>query len=89
MPCLVQHFVHCLVQLQRPQQHVVLVRVLAARFRVPDGASMLPALLRELDAAGVAMTSVEVRRPSLDDVFLAKTGHHLEPEEATAADEPE
>jgi ABC-2 type transport system ATP-binding protein len=27
----------------------------AARFRVPDGASVLPGLLRELDAAGVAM----------------------------------
>jgi ABC-2 type transport system ATP-binding protein len=49
----------------------------SARFRVPDGASMLPGLLRELDAAGVAMTSVEVRRPSLDDVFLALTGRTL------------
>jgi ABC-2 type transport system ATP-binding protein len=48
-----------------------------ARFRVPDGASVLPALLRELDAAGIAMTSVEVRRPSLDDVFLTLTGRTL------------
>ena len=49
----------------------------SARFRVPDGASVLPGLLRELDAAGVAMTSVEVRRPSLDDVFLTLTGRTL------------
>ena len=48
-----------------------------ARFRVPDGARVLPGLLRELDAAGIAMTSVEVRRPSLDDVFLALTGRTL------------
>jgi ABC-2 type transport system ATP-binding protein len=48
-----------------------------ARFRVPDGASVLPGLLRELDAAGIAMTSVEVRRPSLDDVFLTLTGRTL------------
>jgi ABC-2 type transport system ATP-binding protein len=47
------------------------------RFRVPDGASVLPGLLRELDAAGIAMTSVEVRRPSLDDVFLSLTGRTL------------
>lgn len=47
------------------------------RFRVPDGATTLPVLLRELDAAGVAMTSVEVRRPSLDDVFLTVTGRSL------------
>jgi ABC-2 type transport system ATP-binding protein len=47
------------------------------RFRVPDGASVLPTLLRELDAAGVATTSFEVRRPSLDDVFLTMTGRSL------------
>jgi ABC-2 type transport system ATP-binding protein len=48
-----------------------------ARFRLEDGASALPGLLRELDAAGIAMTSVEVRRPSLDDVFLTLTGRTL------------
>ena len=49
----------------------------SARFRVPDGAAVLPGLLRELDGAGIAMTSVEVRRPSLDDVFLTLTGRTL------------
>jgi len=44
---------------------------------VPDGASVLPTLLGELNTAGVAMTSVEVRRPSLDDVFLTMTGRSL------------
>ncbi len=47
------------------------------RFRVPDGASVLPGLLRELTSADVGMTSVEVRRPSLDDVFLTMTGRSL------------
>ncbi len=47
------------------------------RFRAADGAGALPGLLRDLDAAGVAMTSVEVRRPSLDDVFLTLTGRTL------------
>jgi ABC-2 type transport system ATP-binding protein len=47
------------------------------RFRVPEGAGVLPGLLRELDAGGIALTSVEVRRPSLDDVFLTLTGHSL------------
>jgi ABC-2 type transport system ATP-binding protein len=47
------------------------------RFQVPDGASALPVLLRamvehDLDAAGV-----EVRRPTLDDVFLTMTGRSL------------
>jgi len=47
------------------------------RFRTPDGARALPGLLRELDAGALAMTSVEVRRPSLDDVFLTLTGRTL------------
>jgi ABC-2 type transport system ATP-binding protein len=65
------------------------------RFRVPDGAGALPALLRGMDAAGVAPASVEVRRPSLDDVFLTLTGRTLRDAEdattgpaAAAATEP-
>jgi len=58
------------------------------RFRVPDGASVLPTLLRELDAAGIAMNSVEVRRPSLDDVFLTVTGRSLRDAESSATPEP-
>ncbi len=58
------------------------------RFRVPDGAIALPTLLRELDAAGIAMTSVEVRRPSLDDVFFAVTGRSLRDAEASTTPEP-
>ena len=54
----------------------------AVRFRVPDGAAALPALLRALDGAGVTPTSVEVRRPSLDDVFLSLTGRSLRDEPA-------
>jgi ABC-2 type transport system ATP-binding protein len=54
------------------------------RFRVPDGAAALPGLLRALDVAGVTPTSVEVRRPSLDDVFLSLTGRSLRDEPADA-----
>jgi ABC-2 type transport system ATP-binding protein len=45
--------------------------------RVQDGGSAMPALLRALDAAGVALDSIEVRRPTLDDVFLTMTGRSL------------
>jgi len=40
----------------------------------PHGAALLPVALRRLDSRGVAVTAAEVRRPSLDDVFLALTG---------------
>jgi len=47
------------------------------RFRVPRGDTALPELLRALDAAQIPMTSVQVHRPSLDDVFLTLTGRTL------------
>jgi len=40
----------------------------------PDGATTLRAVLGLLDHAGVAVHDIGVRRPSLDDVFLALTG---------------
>ncbi len=51
----------------------------------------VPALLHDLAAAGVPVRSVEVARPTLDDVFLALTGRSLReggaaPEAAHAAD---
>ncbi|MFD9940340.1 hypothetical protein ACFWYW_13760 [Nonomuraea sp. NPDC059023] len=36
--------------------------------------SVLPGLLRDLDAAGVPITGLALRRPTLDDAFLALTG---------------
>jgi ABC-2 type transport system ATP-binding protein len=38
----------------------------------------LVAAVRALDAAGVAVQGMTMRRPSLDDVFLAVTGHAAE-----------
>ena len=45
--------------------------------RLQDGGHALPELLRALDSAGVQLASVEVRRPTLDDVFLTMTGRSL------------
>ncbi|MEQ4301155.1 ATP-binding cassette domain-containing protein [Plantactinospora sp. B6F1] len=47
------------------------------RLYVNDGAREMPQILRVLDAAGVALSSIELHRPSLDDVFLTKTGRSL------------
>ena len=42
----------------------------------PDG--NLAEIVRTLDNAGVHITHLQVHEPTLDDVFLAKTGRHLE-----------
>jgi ABC-2 type transport system ATP-binding protein len=53
--------------------------------RLPGGASALPAVVRALDEAGVAAAALDLALPTLDDVFVAKTGRHLETE---GAEEP-
>jgi ABC-2 type transport system ATP-binding protein len=47
------------------------------RLFVDDGAVAIPQILRALDAAGVPLGTIELHRPSLDDVFLTKTGRSL------------
>ena len=47
------------------------------RLVVEDGAVAIPQILRSVDAAAVPLTSIELHRPSLDDVFLARTGRSL------------
>jgi ABC-2 type transport system ATP-binding protein len=45
---------------------------------VADGSRILPAAVRDLDAAGVHLDDLALRRPTLDDVFLTLTGHAAE-----------
>ncbi|MFC3995690.1 ATP-binding cassette domain-containing protein [Nocardiopsis sediminis] len=47
------------------------------RLRVRHGDAVLPELLRALDTAGVDLLTVQVQRPTLDDVFLTLTGRSL------------
>ena len=50
-------------------------RDLAVRLR--DGVGLAD-VIRVMDADGVVVDDVELRAPTLDDVFLAKTGRTLE-----------
>jgi ABC-2 type transport system ATP-binding protein len=47
------------------------------RLYVEDGATAIPHVLRALDSGAITLNSIELHRPSLDDVFLAKTGRSL------------
>jgi ABC-2 type transport system ATP-binding protein len=44
---------------------------------VDRGDERAPALMRALDGASIAVASMQVARPTLDDVFLTLTGHSL------------
>jgi ABC-2 type transport system ATP-binding protein len=52
------------------------------RLYVDHGETAVPHLLRSLDAAGFAPTSIALHKPSLDDVFLRQTGRSLREEAA-------
>ncbi|MFI5998778.1 ATP-binding cassette domain-containing protein [Streptomyces sp. NPDC051362] len=47
------------------------------RFRVPHAHAALPDLVRALDAAQIPAESLQVNRPTLDDVFFLLTGRTL------------
>ena len=49
---------------------------------VHQGASDLMSAVRRLDELGIVPSDLSLRRPSLDDVFLALTGRGATPEEA-------
>jgi ABC-2 type transport system ATP-binding protein len=75
---------------QLPGAHEVSTMDSEVRFRVPRGDTALPELLRAYDSAGIPMTSIQVHRPTLDDVFLTLTGRTLrdaEEEPTAPADE--
>ena len=52
---------------------------------VPNASAAIPALLRRLGGDGLQITSLQMRQPSLDDVFLKYTGRHIREE---AAEQP-
>jgi ABC-2 type transport system ATP-binding protein len=47
------------------------------RLYVHDGGTALPQILRLLDAEGIAVRSIQLSEPTLDDVFLRQTGRSL------------
>jgi ABC-2 type transport system ATP-binding protein len=58
--------------------------------RLASGATGLAEIVRALDAEGLEIENLQLHQPTLDDVFLAKTGRSLEGAAAEeAAPEPE
>ena len=50
----------------------------ALRARTDAGARVVPQVFAALDAAGIAVVSATVARPSLDDVYLRHAGRAFE-----------
>jgi ABC-2 type transport system ATP-binding protein len=46
--------------------------------RLDERSAELADVVRALDAEGIAIRDMEIHAPTLDDVFLAKTGRRLE-----------
>ncbi|GAA1481555.1 ATP-binding cassette domain-containing protein [Gordonia sinesedis] len=51
--------------------------------RVQRAGRAVPGLIRDLDSGGISLDSIEIIRPTLDDVFLSLTGRSLRDAEAS------
>jgi ABC-2 type transport system ATP-binding protein len=61
----------------------------AAAVRLAGGDGQLADVVRALDSEDLHVQHLQLHAPTLDDVFLAKTGHSLEGSEDEPAPEPE
>ena len=52
--------------------------------RVENGGRALPRIISALEGAGIAVASVSLSRPSLDDVYLHFTGRDFDAEDRAA-----
>ncbi|MEU0273862.1 ATP-binding cassette domain-containing protein [Streptomyces sp. NPDC006307] len=68
---------HALVEQAAGAQTQIEGDVITAPVNDPE---LMPAVVRRLDGAGIAVGELTLRRSSLDEVFLALTGHRAEPE---------
>ncbi len=57
--------------------HEINTEATTVNLRVVQGNAILPEFLKCLDEAGMKVLTAEVKRPTLDDVFLALTGRSL------------
>jgi ABC-2 type transport system ATP-binding protein len=55
---------------------------------IAGGATEIAPVVRALDEAGLLVASLELVQPTLDDVFVDKTGRHLEGADQAAAPAP-
>jgi ABC-2 type transport system ATP-binding protein len=58
----------------------VLVEDLRVSAPVSGGSTVLVDAIRALDSRAVAVSDLQLRRPTLDDVFMTLTGHAAEDE---------
>lgn len=49
---------------------------------VPDGKAAVAPIVLALDESSIPVAEITLARPTLDDVFLQKTGHHMDAEQA-------
>ena len=59
----------------------------SAAVYIPDGSAAVAQIVRLLDEAQVAVASITLAQPTLDDVFLRATGHYLQVDEGGAGEE--
>jgi ABC-2 type transport system ATP-binding protein len=71
---------------QQPYVRELVTEDHKVRLYVDDADTTMPEIIRLLDKEGIGVRSITLSEPSLDDVFLRKTGRSLDDAEDVAAD---
>jgi ABC-2 type transport system ATP-binding protein len=71
-----------------PAHHEIGIDGSTVKVRVQKGTAVLPEYLMALASSSINVSSAEVKRPTLDDVFLALTGRSLRESETQSQPDP-
>jgi ABC-2 type transport system ATP-binding protein len=76
----VENFNDAVVQVIKSHAQVISVEMKEGKVLISakNGSSLLPAVIADLQKFGISITTISIRSPSLEDVFLSVTGKHLE-----------
>jgi len=71
--------------LQQMGDHKIHSDVATGEISLPalGGTALLGEVVRRMDSAGIGVAELGLKQPTLDDVFLALTGHTAEEEQST------
>jgi ABC-2 type transport system ATP-binding protein len=76
----VEHFTDAVLPVIRSHDLVISVEMREGKICISakNGSSLLPAVIADCDRFGITITTISIRSPSLEDVFLSVTGKNLD-----------
>jgi ABC-2 type transport system ATP-binding protein len=76
----VENFTNAVMPVIQSHDLVISVEMKEGKIRISarNGSSLLPAVIADFERFGITITTISIRSPSLEDVFLSVTGKNLD-----------